>query len=377
MAKNIRVHELAKELGMTDSEAMDLCGVLGVPVKSPSSAINVAYADMVRRRAERDGLTREEPPNELDWPEQASVRPLDSTVDSPGGGAERAQGRRLLRSVPAGDRGQRATSDFHTPNEQSLGAPVSEPLPDPLDRAEMLFPYPVAALVRSTRVSEDAHVLRDAYLKLGEALVRAYGLVAVSSSGLSVEEVFGRGAISAGSWLAATRKAADSSRSLPAGYSWVETKGNAGWHLAQLVSLRNKSHHKHGVDSLSQVNAVVRHARDHVEAVLTQSSWLSNSRWVGVSRCEYTDQGHVLRARVLRGSDAQWIRDSIPVDTPAVPGSVLAIDSETEEALDMSQLARMVDCEDCRRDELFLLDSVGATSTFVCTAGHTIKVPTR
>src|SRR5262245_22576134 len=64
VAKNMRVHELAKELGMTNAEVMDLCGVLGVPVKSHSSSLNEAYADMVRRRAHRDGLTRDEQPEE-------------------------------------------------------------------------------------------------------------------------------------------------------------------------------------------------------------------------------------------------------------------------------------------------------------------------
>jgi translation initiation factor IF-2 len=64
VAKNIRVHELAKELGMTNAEAVDLCGVLGIPVKSHSSSLNEAYSDMVRRRAVRDGLTRDEQPEE-------------------------------------------------------------------------------------------------------------------------------------------------------------------------------------------------------------------------------------------------------------------------------------------------------------------------
>ena len=34
------------------SEVVDLCGRLGVPVKSHSSSLNEAYADMVRRRAD-------------------------------------------------------------------------------------------------------------------------------------------------------------------------------------------------------------------------------------------------------------------------------------------------------------------------------------
>ena len=63
-AKKIRIHELAKELGMTNQEVLDLCGVLGVAAKGPSSSLAEAYADMVTRRAQRDGLTRDEQPEE-------------------------------------------------------------------------------------------------------------------------------------------------------------------------------------------------------------------------------------------------------------------------------------------------------------------------
>ena len=63
-AKKIRVHELAKELGMTNKEVLDLAGAAGVAAKGPSSALQEAYADMLRRRAEREGLTRDEQPEE-------------------------------------------------------------------------------------------------------------------------------------------------------------------------------------------------------------------------------------------------------------------------------------------------------------------------
>ena len=49
---------------MTNAETVDLCEKLGVPVRSHSSSLQEAYADMVRRRAERDGLTRAEQPDE-------------------------------------------------------------------------------------------------------------------------------------------------------------------------------------------------------------------------------------------------------------------------------------------------------------------------
>lgn len=64
MAKKSRVHELAKELGLTNKEAVDLCVKLGIDVKNHSSSVEEAQADRVRRRAERDGLIRDVQPEE-------------------------------------------------------------------------------------------------------------------------------------------------------------------------------------------------------------------------------------------------------------------------------------------------------------------------
>ena len=64
MAAKIRVHELAKELGLTNKETLDLCDALGIAAKTHSSSIEDAQADRVRRKAEREGLVREEQPEE-------------------------------------------------------------------------------------------------------------------------------------------------------------------------------------------------------------------------------------------------------------------------------------------------------------------------
>jgi translation initiation factor IF-2 len=64
LAAKIRVHELAKELGLTNKEALDLSLALGIGVKTHSSGIEEAQADRVRRRAQRDGLVRAEQPAE-------------------------------------------------------------------------------------------------------------------------------------------------------------------------------------------------------------------------------------------------------------------------------------------------------------------------
>ena len=58
MPKNIRVYELARELGMTNAEVLDLCESLGIGVKSHSSGVVEAQADRARRKAPRAGVGR-------------------------------------------------------------------------------------------------------------------------------------------------------------------------------------------------------------------------------------------------------------------------------------------------------------------------------
>ncbi len=64
MPKRIRVYELARELGMTNTETLELAESLGIGVKSHSSSVVDAQADRVRRKAEREGLIRDEQPKE-------------------------------------------------------------------------------------------------------------------------------------------------------------------------------------------------------------------------------------------------------------------------------------------------------------------------
>ncbi len=64
MAKKIRVYELARELGLTNKEALDLSVALGIGVKSHSSSIEDAQADRVRRKAHAEGMVRDVSPEE-------------------------------------------------------------------------------------------------------------------------------------------------------------------------------------------------------------------------------------------------------------------------------------------------------------------------
>src|SRR5579875_1587416 len=80
LPKKIRVYELARELGLTNKEALDLCISLGIGVKSHSSSIEDAQADRVRRKAEREGLRRERQPEEA-APAPRAARETAATSD--------------------------------------------------------------------------------------------------------------------------------------------------------------------------------------------------------------------------------------------------------------------------------------------------------
>ncbi|MEO6570465.1 MAG: translation initiation factor IF-2 N-terminal domain-containing protein, partial [Ilumatobacteraceae bacterium] len=142
MAKNIRVHELAKELGMTNAETVDLCDKLGVPVKSHSSSLQEAYADMVRRRAERDGLVRDEQPEE---PESDKKPAKKSTKASKQSAAEQAAHEQADEAAAAVAAEAEAAEPVASPSPEPAPEPAtvaSEPEPAPEPAPE---PPPVAA----------------------------------------------------------------------------------------------------------------------------------------------------------------------------------------------------------------------------------------
>ncbi|MBW3644892.1 MAG: translation initiation factor IF-2 [Actinobacteria bacterium] len=89
MASKIRVYELARELGLTNKETLDLCEALGIGVRSHSSSIVDAQADRVRRKADAEGLRREPRTEEPDEPAPAAPAP-----------AARAPEQRATRSAP-------------------------------------------------------------------------------------------------------------------------------------------------------------------------------------------------------------------------------------------------------------------------------------
>src|SRR5688500_10741962 len=82
LPKKIRVYELARELGLTNKEALDLCISLGIGVKNHSSSIEDAQGDRVRRKADREGLRREVSPPEPE-PVKKAAKKAAAPVSAP------------------------------------------------------------------------------------------------------------------------------------------------------------------------------------------------------------------------------------------------------------------------------------------------------
>ncbi len=130
MAAKIRVHELAKELGLTNKETLDLSLGLGIGVKTHSSSIEEAQADRVRRKAEREGLVRDEQPEEPAPVKKAPAKKAAAKKAAP---------------APETD----APAEPAAPAAEAPAAPVVEAAPEapaaPPAPAEPVAPEPPAA----------------------------------------------------------------------------------------------------------------------------------------------------------------------------------------------------------------------------------------
>jgi translation initiation factor IF-2 len=125
--KKIRVYELARELGLTNKEALDLCIDLGIGVKSHSSSIEDQQADRVRRKAEREGLRRDVQPEEEVVPVAAKKGPGRQALPDPEDGSARPAPR-LVTSRPSASPGPSAPVLTPAPPPLSTAPPVVEPL---------------------------------------------------------------------------------------------------------------------------------------------------------------------------------------------------------------------------------------------------------
>ena len=104
--KKIRIAELAKELGLTNKEALDLSKTMGIDVKGVSSSMEEAQADRVRRKAVKDGLKRdvqpeEEKPAKKAAAKKAAVKKVDAEDGSTPAPAKKAAAKKTTRKPNA------------------------------------------------------------------------------------------------------------------------------------------------------------------------------------------------------------------------------------------------------------------------------------
>ena len=154
MPKKIRVYELAKELGMSNKETVDLSVSLGIGVKSHSSSIEDAQADRVRRKAESEGLIREVQPEEpakaakaTKAAKKATPAPVEAAaaVEAPAPIVETTEApaapKRLIRSGGAAPAATPAAGSAPV----AAPAPAVTPTPAPAPEAPQTAESPAAA----------------------------------------------------------------------------------------------------------------------------------------------------------------------------------------------------------------------------------------
>ena len=120
MSKNVRVSALAKELGMTSKEVIDLCAKIGVGADKPGSSMVDAQADRVRRHAEEKGLKREPI---VDKPKRAKKVAADDADGASGDDASAAP--KAAKKTPASRAKKPATQSVTQSSTQSATGDTS------------------------------------------------------------------------------------------------------------------------------------------------------------------------------------------------------------------------------------------------------------
>ncbi|MBA2752450.1 MAG: translation initiation factor IF-2 N-terminal domain-containing protein, partial [Actinobacteria bacterium] len=121
LAKKIRVYELARELGLSNKEALDLSVSLGIGVKSHSSSIEDAQADRVRRKADQEGLRRP-----VEAPEPAVPAPAASRPEAPAWSSP-------IRPPEPSPAAERPAAPATPPPARDPRLIVSTPTPEPIE----------------------------------------------------------------------------------------------------------------------------------------------------------------------------------------------------------------------------------------------------
>ncbi len=129
--KKIRIAELAKELGMTNKETLDLSKDMGIDVRNVSSSMEEAQADRVRRKAERDGLKRdaqpeEEKPAKKAPAKKAAAKKADATPADGEAPAKKAAAKKAPAKKAAATKVDAPAADSESSAPEAASAPSTD-----------------------------------------------------------------------------------------------------------------------------------------------------------------------------------------------------------------------------------------------------------
>jgi translation initiation factor IF-2 len=166
--KKIRVSELAKELGLTNKEALDLSISMGIAVKATSSAMEDAQADRVRRKAEREGLKRDAQPEDEKSvkkkapAKKAAAKKADESTDADVP-AKKAPAKKAVAKKAAAPKAKAAPAEPEIVVAEPVVAEpvVAEPAPAPEPVVEQPAPAAEPARVAQPEVAEPAAAQHD------------------------------------------------------------------------------------------------------------------------------------------------------------------------------------------------------------------------
>jgi translation initiation factor IF-2 len=133
LPKKIRVYELAKELGLTNKEGLELALSLGIGVKSHSSSIEEAQADRVRRKADADGLRRPVQPEEPAAASKAAAKSASAPAAAPpaAGAAKKAVAASSAGAVTSSSPAKKAAAPVRKVAASAPGTPGVPSAPGP------------------------------------------------------------------------------------------------------------------------------------------------------------------------------------------------------------------------------------------------------
>jgi type I restriction enzyme M protein len=252
--------------------------------------------------------------------------------------------------------------------QASLVGDITGSVVDPIWQAEWTYPFHVAALARRYRLSSQPAERKDTLLKLSEGLARTVGILALSEfadRGRLPDKVASlfKGGATFNTWLNLAERFSQATAP-PRMHELGELRDSIRLIelLRKIKDVRNDSSHAHGVRAAHQLEEEAETLEPLVVSALVTANWLSTVQWDWVEHCEYLNESsYLLAGRRLRGSHLDWEPFERSTTYPMRPGRLYAgtdTTAETGQPVDLTPLAAVRICPQCRTYELFLIDQV-------------------